>query len=284
MLEQIATGAFYLSMVKYFPKETTMHSSYDRTHAVRRFFGAAASSYASSPIHASGPDLEAMLSAAGNCAGSRVLDVGCGAGHTALAFAPHASEVIAVDLTQAMLDTAHTLAQQRGLTNLAYEIAAAEALPYEDGRFDLVTSRFCAHHYADPARATEQAARVLAPGGRYLLVDTLAADDPAQDTYLNALELLRDPSHVRNHTRAQWQRWFEQAGLGFEFVATFPLRIEFEPWVERIGTSAQARSMLRTLLQDAPDEIRAALDLRRDGGHDFTQHAALMVGRKPAPV
>jgi ubiquinone/menaquinone biosynthesis C-methylase UbiE len=270
-------------MVKYFGKEIIMPPSYDRSQAVRRFFGAAATSYASSPIHASGPDLQAMLTAAGNCTGARVLDVGCGAGHTALAFAPHASAVLAVDLTQEMLDTARGLAERRRLTNLAFEIAPAEFLPYADGNFDLVTSRYCAHHYADPARATEQASRVLCAGGRYLLVDTLAPDDPAQDTFLNTLELLRDPSHVRNHTCGQWRNWFERAGLEFELVATFPLRIEFAAWVERIGTSSQARAMLKTLLQDAPDEICAALDLH-PGGYDFTQHAALMVGRKPASV
>jgi ubiquinone/menaquinone biosynthesis C-methylase UbiE len=269
-------------MVNHFQGETVMTASLDRTATVQRAFGPAAASYATCAIHARGPDLDALLAAAEPDPAARALDVGCGAGHTALLLASHVCHVVALDLSQEMLAQSRALATQRGLENLSFEVGAAESLPFPDASFDLVSSRLCAHHYADPARATEQAARVLRPGGRYLLVDTLADEDPAQDTFINALELLRDPSHVRNHTRAQWQAWFERAGLRFELVAVFPLRIEFEPWLERIGTSPQARAMLATMLHNAPSEIRAALELRGESGCDFTQASALMVGYKPA--
>ena len=164
--------------------------------------GAAALRYAQSEYHGAGPDLAAMLEAAALRGGEHVLDVGCGAGHTALCFAPHVAEVVALDLTDAMLEQTRALAASRGLANLRCERGDAHALPFEDASFDVVTCRVCAHHFARPGHAVREAARVLRPGGRYLLVDSVVPDDAAQDTFLNAIEWLRDPSHVRNHAVA----------------------------------------------------------------------------------
>lgn len=250
-----------------------------RTDSVRHQFAPAARDYAVSPIHAQGPDLQRMLATAAVAPHERVLDVGCGAGHTALTFAPHAREVVALDITAQMLDVVRQLASQRGLSNLGYQLGAAESLPFEDASFELVTSRYCAHHYADPTRATSEAARVLRGGGRYLLVDTVASEDPALDTFVNAIELLRDPSHVRNHSVSQWQQRFERAGLRFELVQLFPLRIEFDAWVERMNTKPDARAMIASMLRGAPAEIRAALELGADASCDFTQQTAIMIGR-----
>ena len=252
--------------------------SLDLGESIRQQFGAAAANYAVSPVHAGGPNLDAMLTRAAPSGGERVLDVGCGAGHTALAFAKHVAQVVALDMTQEMLDQSARLAKQRGLANIAFRHGFAEALPFPDGAFDIVTSRFCAHHYADPARATREAARVLRSGGRYLLVDAIALEAGVQDTYLNAIEVLRDPSHVRDYSASQWQGMFADAGLEATVVAQWKLRIEFEPWLSRIGTARTLAEGIRSLLDAAPREVREALELSEATGYDFTMPIALMEG------
>jgi SAM-dependent methyltransferase len=252
--------------------------SLDLGESIRQQFGAAAGNYAVSPVHVGGPNLDAMLARAELKGTERVLDVGCGAGHTALAFAPLVAEVVALDMTQEMLDEAARLASQRGLTNLGFQLGFAEALPFPDASFDVVTSRYCAHHYADAARATREAARVLRPGGRYLLVDAISLEDGVQDTYLNALEVLRDPSHVRDWSGSQWLAIFAGAQLDAKFVAQWKLRLEFEPWLSRIGTPRTLAEGIRSLMDAAPREVREALELSPATGYDFTIPVALIEG------
>lgn len=252
--------------------------SLDLGESIRQQFGAAAANYAASGVHSGGPNLDAMLERAALRGDERVLDVGCGAGHTAIAFAPHVAEVVALDMTREMLDEADRLAAKRGLTNVSFRLGVAEQLPFADRDFDLVTSRFCAHHYADPARATREASRVLRAGGRYLLVDSVALEDPVQDSYLNALELLRDPSHVRDASVSQWLSSFASAGLAAEKVAQWKLRLEFEPWLARIGTPRTLAEGIRSLLDAAPREVREALELSDATGYDFTMPVALIEG------
>src|SRR5258706_15118059 len=162
--------------------------SADLDTKLQRQFGAAAANYAVSAVHAGGPTLDALVERAALRGTERVLDVGTGAGHTALALAKHAAEVIALDLTEEMLATAAGLARARGLANVWFRRGRAEALPFADASFDLATSRLCAHHYADPAAATRRAARLLNPGGQYLVVDAFSLSGPGRATHLNAVE------------------------------------------------------------------------------------------------
>jgi len=254
----------------------------DQTRAIQQRFGPAAGAYAVSAVHRSGPDLEAMLAAGVRSGSERVLDVGCGAGHTALAFAAATSEVVALDLTEAMLDQTGALAQQRGLTNVSLQRGDAAALPFPSGRFDVVTSRLCAHHYAAPQQAVSEAARALAPGGLFLLSDTVAPEDPARDTFLNCFELLRDSSHVRDHRIREWLTMFRAAGLEPELLGEWKIHQEFLPWVERIGTPPDAVAGLRALFDHAPGEVRSAFGIRGQGDYAFDLDLALIAGRRPA--
>lgn len=252
----------------------------DRTGAIQDRFGSAAAAYAVSEVHRGGPDLDAMVEAGVATGRERVLDLGCGPGHTALAFAARVAEVVALDLTPAMLDQARRLAAERGLTNLRFEHADASRLPFPDARFDVVTSRLSAHHVGDPAAMVREAARVLVPGGVFLLVDTVSSEDPARDSFLNAFELLRDPSHVRDHRVSEWEAMFRAASLEPECLGRFAIHQEFEPWVARIGTAPDAVTGLRALFDAAPDEIREHFGIRGRGDYAFRLDSALLRGRR----
>ncbi len=246
--------------------------------AIQRQFGRAAARYAESPVHAGGPDLDALLEAAALAGRERVLDLGCGVGHTALAVSERAAEVVGVDLTAPMLEVARELARGRGARNVRFVRADVEQLPFGDGAFDVVTSRFSAHHYPSPAKALLEAARALAPGGIFLLIDTVAPEEPALDTFLNAIERVRDPSHVRDHRVSEWRAMLEANGFDAELVASWPLQLDFEAWVERSAAAPAAVKLLRRLFEAAPREAREAFAVRARGGYDFVIPIALLRG------
>jgi ubiquinone/menaquinone biosynthesis C-methylase UbiE len=244
--------------------------------SVQRQFGPVAAAYATSSVHRGGPDLEAMLEAAGLRGDERVLDVAAGAGHTALAFAPRVASVVAVDLTEAMLATGRRLAEENGITNAAFVLGDAEHLPFPDAAFDVVTCRYAAHHFARPAAAVREWARVLRPGGSLLLADVVSPDDPATDTVLNAAEVLRDPSHVRDYTVAQWIAMLEDAGFAPEELGQWPLRLPFASWTERMRTPEATAVQIRALFEAAPASVREALAIEADG--TFTCPVTLVRG------
>lgn len=235
--------------------------------SVQRQFGAVAAAYATSAVHASGPDLAALVEAAALTGREHVLDLGCGAGHTARAVAPRAAHVTAVDVTPEMLAVAAGLARDRGLQNVELRHADVAALPFEDARFDLVTSRFSAHHYGDPARALAEAARVLRPGGRFLLIDTVAPEDAALDTFYNAVEYLRDDSHVRNWRISEWRRLFAGAGFTAEVLLDHTIDLDGPSWVQRSQTQPDRVAAIRTVFAQASPAARTAFAVR--AGEDW---------------
>lgn len=251
----------------------------DSKSSVQQQFGPVAAKYATSAVHAGGPDLAAMLEAVTLRGDERMLDAGCGAGHTALAFAPHVAEVVAIDLTMAMLAQVRHLANERGITNVVAERGDVEKLQFPDDSFDLVTTRYSAHHWPRPAAAMQEFARVLKAGGTLLLVDVVAPPAPLPDTFLNTIELLRDPSHVRDHSVTQWQAMMEAAGFSAEVVGQWPLLLEFESWVARMNTPFLSITQIRTLIEGAPREVRAAL-LLSEGNYSFTAPVALLRARR----
>jgi ubiquinone/menaquinone biosynthesis C-methylase UbiE len=254
----------------------------DVKQTVESRFSEAAERYASSPVHAGGPHLDAMLERARLAGGERVLDLGCGPGHTALAFAARGCRVVGVDLSEAMLAKARELARARGLEGARFERADVEALPFPDGSFDVVASRFSAHHYPDPRAALREAARVLRPGGMLLLVDSVAPDDPTADTFLNAIEVVRDPSHVRDHDVREWIEMATSAGLDAERVADWELDLDFDAWIARNGATPLAARALREMFRSAPAEVRRRFGMETGEEERFSIPAALLVGVRRA--
>jgi len=246
----------------------------DVRESVQRQFAPVAERYATSAVHAGGPDLAAMLDAMALHGTERVLDAGCGPGHTALAFAPRVAAVVGVDLTEEMLDQARRLAAGHDIANVTFEHGDVEALAFPDASFDLATSRFSAHHYPHPRQAMRELARVLRPEGALLLVDTVAPEDAAQDEFLNRIETLRDPSHVRDHTVAQWHEMLSDIGFVVTTRQTWPLRLDFASWVTRMATPAAAVREIERMLDAAPRGIRERFAIESD--HSFSIPVALL--------
>lgn len=244
--------------------------------AVEGQFSRTAEAYRVSSVHAGGADLERLVTLAKLTGREAVLDAGCGAGHTAAALAPMAESVVAFDLSDRMLAVTAELAAERGLSNVTTRRGDVEALPFEEGAFDVVVSRYSAHHWPHPQAALREIRRVLKPGGRFLLDDTVSVDDFTVDTHLQTIELLRDPSHVRDHPPAEWMALLDAAGFAAEVAYTFPCRLNFAEWTQRMATPAPAVALLRARMAAAPAEVRAALEID-EAGENFTIPGALFL-------
>src|SRR5580692_2554848 len=150
-------------------------------------FGAFAATYATSRSHAKGNSLTRLVELAAPQPAWTALDIATGAGHVALTFAPYVAHVVASDLTPQMLDVARGLARDRNIANMSYVDVRAEALPFADATFDLVTCRIAPHHFEDVQRFVAESARVLHSGGLFALVDNISPDPSMMEGDAGAL-------------------------------------------------------------------------------------------------
>jgi SAM-dependent methyltransferase len=230
---------------------------------VRAQFGKTAAAYVSSTTHASGEDLERLIILAAPRRGERALDLGCGVGHTLRRIAPLVAFAVGADATFEMMQAGRTSVVSA--PNVAFAQSDATALPFADATFDVVTCRLAAHHFSDAASAFHEVARVLRAGGRFVVADNYAPDDPALDVFINALETLRDASHVRNHTLGGWRALLRAADLDSGTESVLPpltpsvlleTRLTTDAWLERSQTPADRATEVRRRLRDASPTAR----------------------------
>ena len=213
--------------------------------------------------------LSAMLAAAQPKPSDTVLDVATGTGFTALAFAPHVRSVVGLDVSPGMLAQARNSASEQGDRNTRFQEGAAESLPFDDAAFDLVTCRIAPHHFLDVQKFLSETARVLKPNGRFVLVDTTVPDDaPDAAQWQNAVEVLRDPSHVQNYTPSEWRQMTESAGLTVTECRTDGdgITIPLSDWLHKAGCTREQSDAVRQAFADAPESARRAFQIVTEGG------------------
>ena len=203
-----------------------------------------AEAYRESEAHREGPDLDLLVEWA---AGARTaLDIGSGGGHVARRLREAGLEVVSADPAPGMRADVQ---------------AAAEDLPFADASFDVVATRVAAHHFADVGAAVSEIARIAAD--RVLVVDNLFMGEAAEEA-----DRLRDPSHVRNYTEAEWRALFEGAGLTVAEARRVDRTMRVAPWLERSGCAGADAVRVRELLADRID------------GDTITLERIALLGRK----
>jgi len=241
----------------------------------------AAEAYATGE-HKAGRELELVVEYAAPTGKERVLDIGTGAGHTALALAPRVAEVVLTDPVDAMLAAARRLFQTAGLWNAQFVRTGAEQLPFPRASFDIVTTRLAAHHFDDVPLAMREVARVLRPGGIFIFIDTIAPDDPESAAYQDEVELLRDPTHKRIYTEREWGAFIEQAGFRVEKSEVVRKAHDFEPWLERGGEDAATQQRVRARFLEAPASAVRDLEIVVADGKvkSFTDRKLVLAARR----
>ena len=203
--------------------------------------------------HATGVDLDYLLDMVQPQKNWKVLDVATGGGHTALTLAPHVQQVIAVDLTPNMVETARKfVCDEKGQSNVTFQLADAENLPFEDATFDLVTCRIAAHHFPECQKFIQESVRVLKKGGLLAVQDHVLPEEEEHAFYVDNFERLRDPSHFCAYSEQQWRQMFESGGLQVEQTRQLTKRHNFIDWAKRMNCTPETLEELLAMMKNAP--------------------------------
>ena len=194
-----------------------------------------------------------------------VLDVACGGGIIVCAFARVVRHATGIDLTPAMIERARALQAEQGLANVSWKQGDVLPLPWPDGTFSIVTSRFAFHHFLDPMAVLAEMRRVCAPGGKVVVIDTEASPDVAKAAEFNRMEKLRDPSHVRAMPLTELRDLFRQAGLPVPRGTNYRLEGELEGLLGRSFPLPGDADRIREIFAASLGDDRLGIPMAREG-------------------
>ena len=236
-------------------------------HAAEEQFSRQSHRYAKGHVLEDVTDVRDALSGIALPMHARVLDIAAGAGHTGLYLASLGHTVTLSDISDAMLARVREAAAARALT-VETRCHTAEQLPYESASFDLATCRVAAHHFSGVSAFVHEVARVLKPGGWFLLIDGSVEDgQPVAEEWLHRVEKLRDPSHVRFITPGKWTELCGAAGLRVKSAQLSPMKQPDLNWYfETAATTEENRRKVLELVASAPSEARALFKLGDEQG------------------
>ena len=221
---------------------------------------------------------ELLLAAAGAGAGDTVLDVACGPGLMACAFAKVVRHVTGIDLTPAMIEQAGVLQQSEGLANLTWHVGDVQPLPFAGASFSLVFTRYSFHHFLDPQAVLAEMVRVCAPGGRVVVVDVFTSS-PEQAEEYNRMEKLRDPSHVRALALEELTGLVTQAGLRDVCTQLYKHEVELEQVLQRsFPNPGDANRIRQMFVKDISINRLGVGAHRREGNIHYAYPIAVVVG------
>jgi len=248
---------------------------------VRESFTRQADIYAVTPTVADPVRIERLLEAVRPAPESRVLEVACGPGFLALAFAQRCREVVGLDLTDAPLAIAEKNSRERGLRNVHFQRGDAERLPFPEGEFDVAVCRFAFHHFEEPGRVLGEMARVCRPRCKVVVEDFVSSEHRARGDYQNRFERLRDPSHTRALAPTELLGLFTAAKLELDRLYSGELVQNLERWLANSQTPPGPAAELRAMIdRDGREDLSGTRPHLEDGQWFFRQPTLAVVARR----
>lgn len=246
----------------------------------QRQFSQVAQAYRQSSTHGDPVSLARFIALAELRPNHRVLDVATGAGHAALAAAPHVHEVVGLDLTAEMLDQARELAAEREIRNVTFVVGNAEQLPFPASSFDRVLVRSAPHHFDQLIAALAEAYRVLRPGGVFAVSD--CSPPPVVRDWLEVVEVGRDPSHVRSRALEEWRALLQSVGFTVEHAERIEQEKDILEWFDIAKVADKRKRQLLDYYETAPQAVRGQLLAQwREGRFYHHYWHALIRARRP---
>jgi ubiquinone/menaquinone biosynthesis C-methylase UbiE len=233
----------------------------DRARTVQQAFARQARAFARSPLQRDPERLRRLLDVARPVPGERALDVACGPGIVVAGLRAAGLSAVGIDLTAEMIREARAASGTGG----AYVRGDVARLPFRDRAFDLVICRNTFHHLGDPAAVAREMARVTRGGGRVVIEDMRAPEDPERRAYHETIERLRDVSHASTLTRDEMASMVAEAGLAIDREEPIAFTIDFDEWIDRAYPSPADRDRARVLMEASIGEDRCGLRVWREG-------------------
>jgi len=229
---------------------------------------------------------DALLDLMTECAkvtpADKVLDVACGPGIITCFFARRARHVTGLDFVPAMLDRARRYQQEQSVANVSWKLGSSTELPFAANTFDCVVTRFSFHHFLEPAAALAEMKRVAKPGGTIVVCDVVPK--PEVQERFNHWEILRDPSHTRALTQAEFEALGQAAGLEVSRIALAPFERDLEDLLAgsfpKPGDADRIRALFAADIAAGTDTLGVAAR-RESGAVRITYPVAVFAWRKP---
>jgi 2-polyprenyl-3-methyl-5-hydroxy-6-metoxy-1,4-benzoquinol methylase len=252
----------------------------DHNSRIRAEFARQGESFAASPSVLGEEPIRRIIGAGGVRPDHVVLDACCGPGILSAALALEAARVVALDLTDHMLDLARRRCGDAQLSNVDFVGGHVEETPFPDDHFDASFCRLALHHVEDPQAVVAELGRVTRPGGTIVLADIITSEDAIEASMHNVLEMLRDPSHVRALSVSQLRDIARQLDLLVVLEKTWTVPRDFGDWIAITNSPERADLVLGVMEAYCQMGRTAGIDLHFAGRDStFTHTWCLMALR-----
>ena len=212
---------------------------------------------------------------------AQALDIATGTGEFARALAPHVAKVIGLDATDAMMAQGKKFIEEAGIENIRFQKGIVQELPFEDESFDIVSSRYAFHHFADPKPVISEMIRVCKTGGHAIIVDIIVPDESTAAAY-DYHEWLCDQSHTRCLGFEEFQTYYRLFGMDVVSARTRVLEEKLIEWMDFSLTEKEHREeILRAVRAELNGGPKTGLfTYEEDSDLRFKQLDLSILGRK----
>jgi ubiquinone/menaquinone biosynthesis C-methylase UbiE len=234
-------------------------------------FDDASINYLKSSDHKFGSDIEYITNYFGKNDFQYHLDIATAAGHFCRFF--NSKTKVVSDLSFNMLKTA-----SKNFNFDFYIQNKAEYLPFKSELFDLVTCRIALHHFTNPELFFKEVYRCLIDGGMFVLIDSIVDVD---DTYLNAIEFVRDDSHIRSYTFFEIAE-FTKNIFRLENFNLIYKKHDFAEWSTRLNNTKENVKKVENLFFDLPENVKSelAVEINKNKVISYTDKKGIFIFKK----